>query len=649
MGFLDRFLRKMQESNPDTPLNVRRALELIGKGNLLEDGGEPTKALALYDTATELAPFLARSHLNRGNALAACEDFNGAIEAFSKALEIDPNYAGAHFNLGNTYLRFGKLELACEAFTQALRVRPDYVDAEVALGAALDDLRQFESACAHYRRALKLQPDYVQVHCNLANSLKKLNRFEEALKSYQHTIALDPQYADAYNNMATVLQDLGRLDEAKSGYLKALELKPDSIDTLGNLLFVLNYVEPDPCCSPLAHARKFGDLVARKVEPYEHWNVSLHTDRCLRVGFVSGDLREHPVGFFLENVLKALVQRSAGRLLCVAYSNHSFEDAITQRLRSNFQLWRSCVGLSDAALAKQIHDDAIDVLIDLSGHTASNRLPAFAFRPAPVQVSWLGYFGTTGVQAMDYLLADPWTLPLSDECNFTEKIWRLPETRLCFTPPALSIDVSKLPALDNGYVTFGCFNNLTKMIEPVVALWSTILRAVPESRLFLKSPQLNEPSVRQRVQEQFSIHGIDFSRLLFEGLSPRHEYLAAYHRVDIALDPFPYTGGTTTVEALWMGVPVVTLAGDRYLSRQGVGLLANAGLNNWIANTTLDYVEIARSRSSDLQSLCSLRAQLREQVLGSPIFDAPRFAQHFENALRDMWRNWCKQRGSQTT
>lgn len=649
MAFLDRLFRKKQELNSDTPINERRALELIGEGNLLEDRGEPKKALALYDAAVGLAPGLARGHLNRGNALAAIENFKSAVEAFSKALEIDPHYAGAHFNLGNAYMRLGMLELAREAYTHALKVLPDYTDAEVALGAVLEDLRQFESACAHYRRALELQPNYVQVHCNLGNSLKKLNRFDEALISYRRAIELDPNYVDAHNNIATVLQDLGRLEESKSSYLRALELRPDSIDTQGNLLFVMNYGGPDPHCSALLHARRYGELVARKARPYTRWNVSAQPERCLRVGFVSGDFREHPVGFFLENALGALVSRSDGQLQCVAYSNHAFEDATTQRLRSNFQLWRSCVGLSDAALAKQIYDDAVDILIDLSGHTAGNRLPVFAFKAAPVQISWLGYFGTTGVQAMDYLLADPWTLPVSDECNFTEKIWRLPETRLCFTPPALNIGVSKLPALDNGYVTFGCFNNLTKMVEPVVALWAAVLRAVPESRLFLKSPQLNEPSVRQRVQEQFAGHGIDVSRLLFEGLSPRHDYLAAYQRVDIALDPFPYTGGTTTMEALWMGVPVVTLAGERFLSRQGVGLLANAELNDWIASTDADYVEIARSQSSDLRSLGELRAHLREQVLGSPMFDAPRFAQHFGNALRDIWRIWCNQSTNRAT
>ncbi len=649
MSLLDRLFRRVQGLIPVIPVDELRVLELIAKGNLLEDCGEPAKALTLYDTAIRLAPGFARSHLNRGNALAACEDLEGAVDAFSKALEIDPLYAGAHFNLGNAFMRLGKLGEARESYTHALKVSPDYVDAEVALGAVLEEQRLFENACAHYRRALALQPNYVQVHCNLGNALKKLNRFEEALASYRRAIELDANYVDAHNNMGTVLQDLGRLEEAKSSFLRALKLKPDSIDTQGNLLFLLNYCDPDPHYPTLLHARRYGELAAQKATPYTHWGVSIQPERCLRVGFVSGDFREHPVGFFLENALGLLVEKSIGRLECVAYSNHAFEDATTRRLRSYFQLWRSCVGLSDIALSKQVYDDAVDILIDLSGHTASNRLSMFAFKPAPVQVSWLGYFGTTGVAAMDYLLADPWTLLPSDESNFTERIWRLPETRLCFTPPAVDVHVARLPALDKGYVTFGCFNNLTKMTSPVVKLWSEVLRSVPGSRLLLKSPQLSESSVRMRIEEQFGSHGIDISRLLFEGLSPRREYLAAYHRIDIALDPFPYTGGTTTMEALWMGVPVVTLAGDRFLSRQGVGLLANAGLSDWIADTAKEYVEIARSRASDLQSLSHLRLRLREQLLRSPILDASCFAQHFETALRDMWRAWCDQQAPKTT
>jgi predicted O-linked N-acetylglucosamine transferase (SPINDLY family) len=302
------------------------------------------------------------------------------------------------------------------------------------------------------------------------------------------------------------------------------------------------------------------------------------------------------------------------------------------------------VGLSDEALAKQIHSDRIDILIDLAGHTAHNRLPVFAWKPAPVQVSWLGYFATTGVAAIDYLIADPWTLPPSEEVYFTEKIWRLPETRLCFTVPDVQVAVSPLPAIENDYITFGCFNNLAKMNDAVVSLWARILHALPTSRLFLKSIQIAEASLREEIYARFSAHGIDADRLILEAYGPRADYLAAYQRVDIALDPFPFPGGTTTVESLWMGVPVLTLAGERFLSRQGVGLMMNAGLPNWVATDPDDYLARAMAHASDLKSLATLRAGLRQQVLASPIFDAPRFAQHFAAALRGMWAKWCEQK-----
>jgi predicted O-linked N-acetylglucosamine transferase (SPINDLY family) len=299
-------------------------------------------------------------------------------------------------------------------------------------------------------------------------------------------------------------------------------------------------------------------------------------------------------------------------------------------------------------MANRIRADGIDILIDLSGHTAYNRLPVFAWKPAPVQVSWLGYFATTGVAAIDYFVADPWTLPESEEINFTEKVWRLPETRLCFTPPDAAVAVSTLPALVNGYVTFGCFNNLSKMNDKVVAVWARVMEAVPGSRLFLKARQLTEASVRQSIAERFAAHGIDEGRLILEDYVPRENYLAAYQRVDLALDPFPYTGGTTTAEALWMAVPVLTLAGERFISRQGVGLLMNAGLSDWVASDPDDYVARALAHASDLPRLSALRGNLRAQVLASPVYDAARFAKHFETALRGMWQQWCSEQASAT-
>jgi len=267
----------------------------------------------------------------------------------------------------------------------------------------------------------------------------------------------------------------------------------------------------------------------------------------------------------------------------------------------------------------------------------------FAWKPAPVQVSWLGYFATTGVPGMDYLIADPWSLPESEEAYFTEKIWRLPETRLCFTAPDVNVDVSALPALSKGYITFGCFNNLTKINGDVIALWARVLVAVPSSRLFLKTKQLMDASVKQDIIERFASRGIGVDRLILEGFDPRAAYLAAYNQVDIALDPFPFPGGATTAESLWMGVPVLTLSGERFLSRQGIGLLMNAGLPEWIAKDVDDYVARAVGHAGDLQYLAKLREGLRQRVLASPLFDAPRFAQYFEEALRGMWAKWCRQ------
>jgi predicted O-linked N-acetylglucosamine transferase (SPINDLY family) len=270
----------------------------------------------------------------------------------------------------------------------------------------------------------------------------------------------------------------------------------------------------------------------------------------------------------------------------------------------------------------------------------------FAWKPAPIQASWLGYMATTGVEAMDFTITDPWSVPEAHDSRFTEKIWRLPETSVCFTPPDAEVAVSALPALTNGYITFGCFNNLNKMNDDVVALWARILQAIPDSRLFLKAKQLKDDTVRQSVLERFAVHGIDAGRLILEGPALRSVYFSSYHTVDIALDPFPYSGTTTTVEALWMGLPVLSLAGEGYLARQGLSLLMNAGLPDWVAENADDYVARAVEQAGNLQRLAALRGRLRQQVLASPLFDAPRFARHLDAALRGMWVQWYEEQGT---
>lgn len=644
MGLFDRFKSKNggQANQPivQSPTQELRALSLIAQGNVLEDAGQLTQALQLYDQSISLSPSFARAHLNRGNVLLGIGDVAGAVSAFETALVHDPIYSAGHFNLGNAFVRAGRRQDALAAYQQAIVLKPDFVDAEVALGSVLDDLRQFTSAITHYRRALTLRPGYAEVHANLGKSLRELGRFEDALASYRRAVEINPAYVQGHLGLGNALKDLGQLQDALACYRRALALDPASLDAQSNLLFLLNY-EDSPLALP--EAQRYGALVAGRARCFTQWSQKRDPERCLRIGLVSGDFRDHPVSYFLEGVLAALSHQTTGRLEFFAYSNHFQCDPVTDHVKALCHGWCLTANLSDEALAQRIHDDAVDILIDLGGHTAHNRLPVFAWKPAPVQASWLGYFGTTGVAAIDYLIADPWTLPVGEESSFTEQIWRLPDTRLCFTAPQMDVEVSALPALTNGYLTFGCFNNISKMTTPVVALWARVLGAVPHSRLFLKSPQLNEHSVRLNVAEQFSAHGVGPERLIFEGLSSRAEYLACYQRVDIALDPFPYTGGTTTVEALWMGVPVLTLEGARFLARQGLGLLMNAGLPQWIASDYDDYVARATANGTDLKALALLRAKLRQQVLASPIFDATLFAYHFEIALRGMWQKWCGQ------
>lgn len=425
------------------------------------------------------------------------------------------------------------------------------------------------------------------------------------------------------------------MDEAVAIHRKAIDLTPDLAEAHSNLLFTLNYTAALEPAQAWAEARQFGRMVAGRVSsPFKSWTCAIPPER-LRVGLVSGDLCRHPVGYFLEAVLGRIDPR---RLELVAYPTVNNDDELSARLRRHLAVWAPLVGLGDEAAARRIHGDGIHVLVDLSGHTAHNRLPLFAWRPAPVQATWLGYFATTGVAEIDYILADPHVAPPEEDGDFTEAVWRLPESYLCFTPPDLAIDVAPSPAQASGTITFGCFNNLSKINDRVVALWARSLTAVPGSLLFLKTKQLSDRAIREDLQRRFAAHDIAGERLILEGSSPRAELLQSYHRVDIALDPFPYPGGTTSVEALWMGVPVLTRRGDRFLGHLGESITRNAGLADWIADDDDDFVIKAAAHASDVSRLSRLRAGLRHQVLASPLFDAERFAHHFEAAMWGMWQ-----------
>ena len=700
------FSQQKQSAYKEAAESYRKALRinpdhteaLNNLGNVYQFLNCHEDAVVCYRRALKNHPENAVIHFNLGNVLQTLGRSGEAKVSYLQAIRVDQKFADAYNNLGMLFQSEQNFEEAVANYKKALSIKPDFVCAQKNLDQLLSDLRLSEKqklaeeyfqrglikqeqelnheALSNYRKVIEIDPEYAEAYINLGNVQRDLYLHSEAEESYKSALEINHHLFKAYNNLGVVQHELGRPDEAEKNYLKAIEIKPefaDSHNNLGNnlkesglyeeaiqsyrravelnpthtgfhsnLLFAHNYFADQSPEAMLQEARRYGKKVAQN-HPYSEWCNSKDPERCLRIGMVSGDFRDHPVSYFIEGILKSMSSSGTGKVELFAYYNHSHSDQTTERLKPLFKKWSPVFRVSDEALARQIREDGIDILIDLSGHTAHNRLPLFAWKPAPVQASWLGYFATTGVEAIDYLIADPWTLPESEEQSFTEMIYRLPETRLCFTPPIEDPGINPLPALSSNEVTFSCFNKLDKLNEGVVATWSQILKAIPTSKLLLKMAALKEPSTRQRLIERFAAQGIPPEQLILEGISPRAEYLATYQRVDIALDPFPYTGGTTTAEALWMGVPVLTMEGKSFLSRQGVGLLMNAGLPEWIAKDTEDYVSKAVSLSRDRACLAMLRANLRQQVLASPVFDAERFAIHFEEALRGMWRRWVMQ------
>jgi len=612
-------------------------------GNALKDLGELDAAILAYGKATAAKPAFAEAHLNLAVVLQTKGHGDAALECLRDAVAVAPQLAAAHEKLAALLMHRGDIAGAIEAYRRVVELTPESAQAHNTLGNALNGAGRVPEAVPSYERAIVLEPEFADAYHNLANALRRLGVPERALGYARRAIALRGDSPSFHNNLGTILADLGQPDAALQCYRDALALNPDFGESHTCVLFGQSYASNWSASTHLADARYFGERMRARATPYTQWpalsDPSL-TGRALRVGFVSADLRKHPVGYFFESVL---AQLDRTRIEPIAYSNALHSDELTARIKPRFATWRHVAEMDDAELARRIHDDRIDVLVDLSGHTGRNRLAMFAWRPAPVQVSWLGYFATTGLAEIDFLLADPHVVPQGEEGQYTERIWRLPDSYLCFTLPTESVAVAPLPALANGYVTFGCLNNHKKLNDGVFAVWSRILQAVPRSRLLLKNHQLAEPSILRDTYARFSAYGIDETRLMLEGPSSREQYFATYGRVDLALDPFPYPGGTTSVEGLWMGVPALTRRGDRFLSHLGELVAQTVGLPEWIAADTEDYVARAIAAAADLPALAALRAGLRDRVEHSPLTDARTFALHWMTAMEQMWQTKTKE------
>jgi protein O-GlcNAc transferase len=608
-------------------------------GATLRDLGRLSEAVASSRRALKIRPDFAEAHSNLGDALKDLGRLEDAVESYRRALEVKPDYATAHSNLGYALTELGRLDDAVVSCRRALEINPDYAAAHTNLGVALYDLGRLEDAVACYRRALEINPDMVEAHGNLGAALLDLGRLDDAAASNRRALEVKPDYAMAHMNLGNCLKELGRFDDAAARYRRALELKPDFIQAHSNLVLSLLYHSGNEAEVIDAELRRWNE---RHAVPLTSLILSPTNDpspeRRLRIGYLSSDFKLHSVAFFLLPLLEAHDHRQV-HVTC--YSANACSDDVTIRFRACTDEWCDLVGRSDDDIARQIREDRIDLLVDLSGHTAGNSLPVFARKPAPIQVSYLGFPVATGLDTIDHRFTDHWADPLG-ATDVTEQLVRLPETAWCFSPLSGSPPVGELPAAHCRHVTFGCFNNFAKVTEEMLRLWVRILQRVPGSRLALKNSVVRQASVAQRVLTFFSQQGIGTDRLelLPRTLSPL-EHLHCYHGVDLALDTFPYHGTTTTCEALWMGVPVITLAGSRHVARVGVSLLSNVGLPELVAYSVEDYVEKAAALACDLRRLGALRAGLRERMQRSPLMDGAKFARGVEAAYRAMWRGWC--------
>jgi predicted O-linked N-acetylglucosamine transferase (SPINDLY family) len=549
-----------------------------------------------------------------------------------------PTHAPSWRAFGLAMHRLGRMREAIEPLGRAIDLVPADHELRRILADSLRDQGLHTQSEAHCRLIVEQDPQNAEAHRLLAMALQAQMRFGEAEASGRRAVELAPMSSSAGSVLGVILIDQGLLAEAEVELRRTLALSPADPKLHENLLFCMNHNDSVGAHALFAQHLQFGEQCERQLR--QRWKKHLNArdpERKLNVGFVSGDLCHHAVATFVEPLLPHLAKDPALKLH--VYYNHTLQDQTTLRLKQHVRNWNDIAGLSDEALADKIRADRIDVLIDLSGHTGRNRLLTFARKPAPLQASWIGYPGTTGLQAMDYYLADRFLVPPGQaENQFTEKLAYLPACSV-FSPYPASPPVNGLPALRNGYFTFGSFNRVSKIRPATVALWAKLLRAIPDSRMLLGS--MAPGGDYSKLIEWFESEGIAQDRLDFRARSEEPVYLQQHHHVDLCLDTFPYAGGTTTMHATWMGVPTLTQSGDTIPSRAGATVMSHAGLFGFIASDEDDFIAKGLAIASDLNALAGIRAGLREQFRTSPLLNSQLIADSFSLVLRDMWRRWC--------
>lgn len=622
----------MAKKNPLTSSRKQRALALI-QANRFEE------ASALYKKICEIDKWDGEAWFLRGALMGMLGRHAEAAQCSQNAIKIQPGNAEAHYNFGVALRNQRKFSEAAEMFRATLKLQRGHPRAQDGLAHALMALGQLEEAAGAFQDALEASPEKPEVHSNLGSIFQSQGFLAKAETCYRTAQRLGPDLSSVYDNLGTNLCMQGRYEEAIASYRDGLRRHPHNARLHSNLLLTLNYLPQLDQQKLFMEHCAWGEIRPH-VTPAFSFPNSRDAQRRLRIGYVSQDLRTHSVAYFIEPLLKA---HDPSRVETYCYADVASPDATTTRIRSLVKVWRDIAGVPDGEAAKQIQADKIDILVDLAGHTGGSRLAIFRYKPAPIQVAYLGYPNTTGIRTMDYRLTDTIADPPGQEVFHTEQLTRLPGCFLCYQPPANAPEVAPLPFSKNKHITFGSFNSLAKINTDVIAVWSKILCAEQNAQLVIKNHSLTDVETRARFHQLFAQHGVSNERVVMVG-STRDSvaHLEWYGQIDIGLDTFPYNGTTTTCEALWMGVPVVSLAGRSHAGRVGASLLAATGLNHLLTESEEAYVCAARTLAADTHALATLRSTLRERVRVSRLCDSKVFAQNVEAAFKEMWGRWCE-------
>ncbi|HEY1998922.1 tetratricopeptide repeat protein [Paraburkholderia sp.] len=610
------------------------ASALTNLGTLLQARGQIDGAVECLSQAVLNAPDSPTCLLNLGVALCSRRQFEDAAALFTRTLEIVPHFPEAAYNLGIALHALGRRHEAQAQYRTAIALDPQHADAHNNLGNLSKELGEYKAAVDAYDAAIRARPGFVAAYNNAGNLMRTLRRTVDAEALFEAALAVDPNHSASHNNLGNVLKDCGALDRGIVHYRRAVQCDPANVVAHSNLAYALTFQAEhgEPVLEECRRwsAQHEAPLAAARLP---HTNDRT-PERRLRIGYVGADFRDHCQSLF---TVPLFAHHDHNQFEIYCYASVERPDDLTRRIDGYVDVWREVRALDDEQLAQQIRADGIDILVDLTMHMADGRPLLFARKPAPVQMAWLAYPGTTGIEAIDYRLTDPRLDPPSNDGHYTERSVRLPDSFWCYDPLTQSPQVNPLPALTAGHLTFGCLNNPCKLTDRTLGMWSVVLAAVPNSRLLLMAPAGNaHADLARRIEQQ----GIDIQRVGFVPFQPRADYLRTYHQIDLGLDTFPYNGHTTSLDSFWMGVPVVTRVGETAVGRGGLSQLFNLGLSELAAHTDDAFVRIVVELANDWPRLAALRHGLRSRMEQSPLMDGARFARHVEAAYRKVWKAW---------